>query len=64
MNVLLKAAKEHDTTVILVTHNPSQARQYCDRFVWMENGHLKNHLATGMANTMMLVKQLSGKELR
>lgn len=64
MDILLRAAKEHDTTVIIVTHNPSQARKYCDRFVWMENGQLKSRVSTAMDNTMSLVKTLSGKELK
>lgn len=64
MDILLKAAREKDATVILVTHNPSQARRYCNRFVWMENGLLKGHLSTGMESTMRLIKQLSGKDVK
>jgi len=64
MDILLKAAREKDATVILVTHNPSQARRYCNRFVWMENGLLKGHLSSGMESTMRLIKQLSGKDVK
>ena len=64
MEILLKAAKEKGTTVVLVTHNPSQARQSCGRFIWMENGLLKKNLATAMDSTLRLMKQLSGKDLR
>lgn len=64
MTALLKAAKDHGATVVLVTHNHSEARQYCNRFTWLEDGLMKTHLASAPETTMVLVKQLSGKELR
>ena len=64
MEILLKAAKEKKTTVLLVTHNPSQARSSCNRFIWMENGLLKNHLTHTMDSTIRLMKQLSGKDFK
>ena len=64
MKILLKEAQEKHTTVILVTHNPSQARQYCDRFFWLENGLLKKKLSGEMQNTMIFMKQLSGKDFK
>ena len=64
MEALLKAAKEYHATVVLVTHNPSQARKYCGRFLWMEGGKLKNHLESDMGSTLRLIKKLSGKDLK
>ncbi|WP_372365780.1 ABC transporter ATP-binding protein [Candidatus Uabimicrobium sp. HlEnr_7] len=63
MDALFEAAAEEKVTVIFVTHNHSQARQYCERFVWMEGGEFKNQVVHSPENTMVLVKQLTGKEL-
>lgn len=62
MKLLSQAAREKGTTVVLVTHNPSQARQFCNRFLWMENGLLTRTLSSGMDNTMRMMKQLTGKD--
>ncbi len=64
LEILINAAKQRGTTVVLVTHNPSQARQSCNRFLWMESGELKSNLATAMDSTMRLMKSLSGKEFK
>lgn len=64
MNIFVNTVKNKGATVVLVTHNPSQARQYCSRFMWMENGKLKNRLDTAMDSTMRMVRQLSGKDFK
>ena len=64
MDALLKAAKERRTTVVLVTHNPSQARKYCTRFLWMEGGSLKNNLTSAMESTIRLMHKLSGRNMK
>jgi putative ABC transport system ATP-binding protein len=64
MNIFLKAVKDRGTTVVLVTHNPSQARQYCSRFIWMENGTLKNRLDSTMDSTIRMMRKLSGRDFK
>jgi putative ABC transport system ATP-binding protein len=64
MNIFVNTVREKRTTVVLVTHNPSQARHYCSRFMWMENGKLKNRLDSAMESTIRMVRQLSGKEFK
>lgn len=65
MNALLEVAKdkEYRTTVILVTHNHSEARQYCKRFVWMEGGVLRTHIDERMKSTIQLRSKLLGASL-
>jgi tungstate transport system ATP-binding protein len=38
--MILKAAKEYGTTVIIVTHNMFQARRLADNIVFMLNGQV------------------------
>lgn len=43
--VLRRVAKEHDTTVVMVTHEPTAASQ-CERVVIMQDGRVAGHIDT------------------
>jgi ABC-type lipoprotein export system ATPase subunit len=61
MKTFTALAREKKSTVVLVTHNFSQAREYCDRFIWMEGGILKTMVEEKPAVTFVLMDQLTGK---
>jgi thiamine transport system ATP-binding protein len=64
LRLIAKLNKEHDITVLMVTHNPDDALQIADNIAFIENGKVALHAPTTILaddNAPDMLKRYLGK---